>query len=233
MKIAFKAPFSNMFHSSYNDIKYTPYLRKSLPKDFYQGFITNMCNSTTNKKLTTSNKSRTRNKESHLSCSMTNRNNMSPKQRRLPNASYTERSVFNHSTDDKHITKFNRKINIHEGHQSKILKSFIQIGEEIDSLNNSNKKRATSKCGSFQREVPFTSRNEYSILKAKKKSRMNNQTEKRIIEEKKELNYSQEINFDIPSEIKRKSIRSPEEIHFKLVRYIHHSQKIMKYIDSV
>ena len=233
MKIAFKAPFSNMFHSSYNDIKYKPYLRKSLPKDFYQGFITNMCNSTTNKKSTTSNKSRTRNKESHLSCSMTNRNNTSTKQRRLPNVSYTDRSVFNHSTDDKHITSFNRKINIYEGHQSKILKSFIQIGEEIDSLNNSNKKRTTSKCGSFQQEVPFTSRNEYNIQKSKKKSRMNNQTEKGIIEEKKGLNYSQEINFDILGEIKRKSIRSPEEIHFKLVRYIHHSQKIMKYIDSV
>ena len=231
MKIAFKAPFSSLMHASYNDIKYKPYLRKSLPKDFYQGF---MCNSATNKKPTTSTKSRTRNKVSHFSCSMTNRNNSSIKERRFPNESYTERSVFNHSTDDKHITNFDRVINNRESHQSRILKSFMDISEEINHVNNSNKKKTNYKCNSSRRAIPLSNRIYHSSSSQKTKSKY--QTEKRDIskvDDKKSFNYSQEIHFDIPCEIKRKSIRSPEEIHFKLVKYIHHSQKIMKYIDSL
>ena len=228
---------------------------KSLPKNYYQGFIMKIStNSTTNNQSTKSStplsqnrRPKTRNKQINLSCitsvktnnsMMYSKGNCNISNTHKSNNSSYYMSMMNRS-QQTNIKKYNKISLLDMKKKNKVLKSFMEISEDYNQPRNQilkSKKKNNNNINNSVDITPLSDRinrsqlKEYSLLKNDKSVSFRNTSLiiKKNSQKKKVLNLSQEIK---QSNNKNEN-KGPEDIHFMLVKVLQRSKRYMVNISN-
>lgn len=228
---------------------------KSLPKNYYQGFIMKIStNSTTNNQSTKSStplsqnrRPKTRNKQLNLSCitsvktnnsMMYSKGNCNISNTHKSNNSSYYMSMINRS-QQTNIKKYNKISLLDMKKKNKVLKSFMEISEDYNQPRNQilkSKKKNNNNINNSVDITPLSDRinrsqlKEYSLLKNDKSVSFHNTSLiiKKHSQKKKVLNLSQEIK----QSNSKNDNKGPEDIHFMLVKVLQRSKRYMINISN-
>ena len=228
---------------------------KSLPKNYYQGFIMKIStNSTTNNQSTKSStplsqnrRPKTRNKQLNLSCitsvktnnsMMYSKGNCNISNTHKSNNSSYYMSMMNRS-QQTNIKKYNKISLLDMKKKNKVLKSFMEISEDYNQPRNQilkSKKKNNNNINNSVDITPLSDRinrsqlKEYSLLKNDKSVSFHNTSLiiKKHSQKKKVLNLSQEIK----QSNSKNDNKGPEDIHFMLVKVLQRSKRYMINISN-
>ena len=228
---------------------------KSLPKNYYQGFIMKIStNSTTNNQSTKSStplsqnrRPKTRNKQLNLSCitsvktnnsMMYSKGNCNISNTHKSNNSSYYMSMMNRS-QQTNIKKYNKISLLDMKKKNKVLKSFMEISEDYNQPRNQilkSKKKNNNNINNSVDITPLSDRinrsqlKEYSLLKNDKSVSFHNTSLiiKKHSQKKKVLNLSQEIK----QSNNKNDNKGPEDIHFMLVKVLQRSKRYMVNISN-
>ena len=228
---------------------------KSLPKNYYQGFIMKIStNSTTNNQSTKSStplsqnrRPKTRNKQLNLSCitsvktnnsMMYSKGNCNISNTHKSNNSSYYMSMMNRS-QQTNIKKYNKISLLDMKKKNKVLKSFMEISEDYNQPRNQilkSKKKNNNNINNSVDITPLSDRinrsqlKEYSLLKNDKSVSFRNTSLiiKKNSQKKKVLNLSQEIK----QSNNKNDNKGPEDIHFMLVKVLQRSKRYMVNISN-
>ena len=228
---------------------------KSLPKNYYQGFIMKIStNSTTNNQSTKSStplsqnrRPKTRNKQLNLSCitsvktnnsMMYSKGNCNISNTHKSNNSSYYMSMMNRS-QQTNIKKYNKISLLDMKKKNKVLKSFMEISEDYNQPRNQilkSKKKNNNNINNSVDITPLSDRinrsqlKEYSLLKNDKSVSFRNTSMmiKKHSQKKKVLNLSQEIK----QSNNKNDNKGPEDIHFMLVKVLQRSKRYMVNISN-
>ena len=228
---------------------------KSLPKNYYQGFIMKIStNSTTNNQSTKSStplsqnrRPKTRNKQINLSCitsvktnnsMMYSKGNYNISNTHKSNNSSYYMSMMNRS-QQTNIKKYNKISLLDMKKKNKVLKSFMEISEDYNQPRNQilkSKKKNNNNINNSVDITPLSDRinrsqlKEYSLLKNDKSVSFRNTSLiiKKNSQKKKVLNLSQEIK----QSNNKNDNKGPEDIHFMLVKVLQRSKRYMINISN-
>ena len=228
---------------------------KSLPKNYYQGFIMKIStNSTTNNQSTKSStplsqnrRPKTRNKQLNLSCitsvktnnsMMYSKGNCNISNTHKSNNSSYYMSMMNRS-QQTNIKKYNKISLLDMKKKNKVLKSFMEISEDYNQPRNQilkSKKKNNNNINNSVDITPLSDRinrsqlKEYSLLKNDKSVSFHNTSLiiKKHSQKKKVLNLSQEIK----QSNNKNDNKGPEDIHFMLVKVLQRSKRYMINISN-
>ena len=228
---------------------------KSLPKNYYQGFIMKIStNSTTNNQSTKSStplsqnrRPKTRNKQINLSCitsvktnnsMMYSKGNCNISNTHKSNNSSYYMSMMNRS-QQTNIKKYNKISLLDMKKKNKVLKSFMEISEDYNQPRNQilkSKKKNNNNINNSVDITPLSDRinrsqlKEYSLLKNDKSVSFHNTSLiiKKHSQKKKVLNLSQEIK----QSNSKNDNKGPEDIHFMLVKVLQRSKRYMINISN-
>lgn len=228
---------------------------KSLPKNYYQGFIMKIStNSTTNNQSTKSStplsqnrRPKTRNKQLNLSCitsvktnnsMMYSKGNCNISNTHKSNNSSYYMSMMNRS-QQTNIKKYNKIYLLDMKKKNKVLKSFMEISEDYNQPRNQilkSKKKNNNNINNSVDITPLSDRinrsqlKEYSLLKNDKRVSFHNTSLiiKKNSQKKKVLNLSQEIK----QSNNKNDNKGPEDIHFMLVKVLQRSKRYMVNISN-
>ena len=231
MSAAFKNNFSVFPPNSYHMFLNKSSSMKSLPKNFYQGFIMKMSNNSTNQNQSTKSstpisrtkKPKTRNFCLNLSCTTSTKTNYLLKPYGFTKSKGNSRSTNcsfyssmgrkkSESNNPYKITNF-KKISLIEPKKKKnhrILNSFIEVSEEISQINNFNITH-TKKTNNIlnSNAVPLSERSVdkcYSSFIKDKNKVLKNKFRKKIEENRNDKGITQKyLNYslEIPKTIKQ------------------------------
>ena len=229
---------------------------KSLPKNYYQGFIMKISsNSTTNNQSTKSStplsqnrRPKTRNKQFNLSCitsvksnnsMMYSKGNCNISNTHKSNNSSYYMSMINRS-QQTNIKKYN-KISLLDmkKRNNKVLKSFMEISEDYNQPRNQilkSKKKNNNNINNSVDITPLSDRinrsqlRDYSLLKNDKSVSFHNTSLiiKKNSKKRKALNLSQEIK----QRNNKNENKGPEDIHFMIVKVLQRSKRYIINISN-